>query len=93
MADIKISLVSDEGEEFVYDVEITEGGSTTEHKISVNTEEYEQIADGEMEPEDLVRKSLEFLLEREPKEAILSEFNIKEISRYFSEYEDEVLNG
>ena len=37
--------------------------------------------------EELVRRSFEFLLEREPKESILSRFDLTVISRYFPEYE------
>jgi hypothetical protein len=36
----------------------------------------------------LVEKSFEFLLEREPKESILSEFGIMVIAKYFPEYPD-----
>jgi hypothetical protein len=45
---------------------------------------------GNMSPEDLVKKSFEFLLEREPKESILRSFNLKIISNYFPEYEKEI---
>ena len=43
-----------------------------------------------MEPEELIRKSFEFLLEHEPKESILSRFDLTVISRYFPEYEGEI---
>jgi hypothetical protein len=35
---------------------------------------------------DLVRRSFEFLLEREPASSILREFRITDIERYFPEY-------
>jgi hypothetical protein len=41
-------------------------------------------------PEDFVKKSFEFLLKREDKDSILKEFNIKQISEYFPEYEAEI---
>lgn len=37
-------------------------------------------------PEKVVEKSFEFLLEKEPKESILSEFDITEISNYYPEF-------
>jgi hypothetical protein len=37
-----------------------------------------------------VRRSFEFLLERESKESILSRFDLSLISRYFPEYEQEI---
>ncbi len=48
-------------------------------------------AHGQLTPEELVRKSFEFLLEREPKESILREFNLNVISKYFPEYEKEII--
>ena len=36
---------------------------------------------------ELIKKSFEFLLERESKESILSSFDLPVISRYFPEYE------
>jgi|ETNmetMinimDraft_2_1059921.scaffolds.fasta_scaffold67473_2 hypothetical protein len=44
-------------------------------------------------PEELVKKSFQFLLEHEPPEAILKEFNIKIISTYFPEYESIISGG
>lgn len=55
----------------------------------MNREYYEQL-DTKSTPEVVVRKSFEFLLEREPKESIISEFNIEIIAKYFSEFEDAV---
>ena len=37
-----------------------------------------------------MRKSFEFLLEREPKESILRQFDLPLIGRYFPEYEREI---
>jgi hypothetical protein len=42
---------------------------------------------GATDPERLVQASFEFLLEREPKEAILRQFELADIGRYFPEYE------
>ena len=41
-------------------------------------------------PEDLVRASFEFLLERERKESILRQFELPMISRYFPDFEDTI---
>jgi hypothetical protein len=41
-------------------------------------------------PEDLVKTSFAFPLEREPKESILGEFDLEVIGRYFPEYEHEL---
>jgi len=49
-----------------------------------------RLTGGKMEPEELVRHSFEFLLEREPKESILGRFDLSVIGRYFPEFEREI---
>lgn len=73
-----------------FEVEIEENGSKTNHKVTVNRDFYQKITQGKIPPETLVKKSFEFLLEREPAESILSEFNLEQISAYFPEYEGEI---
>ena len=76
-----------------YHVEVTESdgsGSQTRHKVSMDKQYYENISTGIIGPEDFVKKSLEFLLKREDKDSILKEFNIRQISEYFPEYETEI---
>jgi hypothetical protein len=70
-----------------YRVTVEEGGSRTEHAVTVQDDYYQQLTRGSMTVEELVRKSFEFLLEREPKESILSSFDLPVIQRYFPNYE------
>ena len=37
-----------------------------------------------------MKRSFQFLLEREPKESILKQFDLQVIGRYFPEYEREI---
>lgn len=92
MADIKVSLVSDEGDEFIYDVEVDEGGSSTQHRVILKPEDFGIVTEGSIEPEDLIKRSFELMLENEPKEVILGEFNLKEIAGGFPDFEEEVLS-
>lgn len=62
-------------------------GSNTEHTVGVSRSTYKRLTEGRVPPEVLVKVSLEFLLEREPKEAILRRFDLPAIGRYFPEYE------
>lgn len=71
-------------------VEVSEGGGGTTHRVAVTSDAYERLSGGAATPEELVRRSFEFLLEREPKESILREFDLTVISRYFPEYEAEI---
>ncbi|MFL6431310.1 MAG: hypothetical protein ACJ71X_07630 [Nitrososphaeraceae archaeon] len=41
-------------------------------------------------PEEFVKKSFEFLLERENKDSILRQFDINQINDYFPEFEKEI---
>jgi hypothetical protein len=71
-------------------VRVIESGSETSHDVTVSPNDYARLAGGKGEPEELVRRSFEFLLEREPKESILTRFDLSLISRYFPEFEREI---
>ena len=76
-----------------YKVIIDEGSSKTEHAVALDEEFYQTLTAGTITKEELIRKSFIFLLAREPKESILSRFNVKVIKRYFPEYEKEIKKG
>jgi hypothetical protein len=71
-------------------VRVIEAGSESTHHVTLDTKDHVRLAGGAAEPEELIRKSFEFLLEREPKESILGRFDLSVISRYFPEYEREI---
>ena len=71
-------------------VKVTERGGGSTHYVTLNPMDYAKLADGKATPEELIRKSFEFLLEREPKESILARFDLPVIGRYFPEYEREI---
>jgi hypothetical protein len=71
-------------------VRVTEGGSESEHQVTLNPKDHARLSAGAVELEELIRKSFEFLLERESKESILGSFDLTVISRYFPEYEREI---
>ena len=68
-----------------YRVTVEEGGSRSTHDVTVTAQHVERYAPG-TPPERLLEASFEFLLEREPKEAILNRFDLPVIERYFPEY-------
>ncbi len=71
-------------------VVVTEGHSRSSHEVVLDDEYYRRLTAGRIAPEELVRRSFEFLLEREPKESILASFRLPIIARYFPEYEREI---
>jgi len=75
---------------WVFQVTVSQGSSQTSHRVTMTRDVYERLTGARCPPEELVRRSFEFLLEREPKESILSEFDITVISRYFPGYEAEI---
>lgn len=72
-----------EGWEFK--VTIEEKGNQTTHQVHMSEDFYESL-NTKVEPEEVVEESFRFLLEREPKESILSQFDITVISKYFPDY-------
>ena len=74
-----------------YDVSV-KGRITSHHRVTVSKEYYEKLTGGRITVEELLKKSFEFLLQREPNTAILSEFDLQVISQYFPEYESEITN-
>ncbi len=77
-------------DEKTFTVRVTESGTTSTHQVTVDSKYRAKVAGERAKPEELIRKSFEFLLEREPKESILARFDLTVISRYFPEYEREI---
>ena len=69
----------------IYDVVVDDGRGTTTHEVTVWPSDVARYAP-DSTPEALLEASFVFLLEREPKEAILRKFELPVIERYFPEY-------
>ncbi|MDZ7684333.1 MAG: hypothetical protein U5O39_04470 [Gammaproteobacteria bacterium] len=63
-------------------------GSTTSLTSAVPAGYAAELSGGDATDTDLVERSFEFLLEREPASSILRSFELPVIARYFPEYED-----
>jgi len=61
-----------------------------EYDVNLNDDYWQDLTGGKIAKEELIKKSFEFLLEREPKESILSRFNLRIINQYFPEFEEEI---
>ena len=72
-----------------YSVEVRDAAGTTRHQVTVTAAALERFGAGAY-AEKLLEESFRFLLEREPKEAILSRFEISMIARYFPDYPEEI---
>jgi hypothetical protein len=71
-------------------VRVIENRSESIHRVTLTQDDYRRLSGGKIEPHELVRRSFDFLLAREPKESILPEFDLSLIGRYFPEYEREL---
>ena len=72
-------------------VTVTDHGSSREFEVLVDDAEMARFAPGSAEPTELVCRSFEFLLAREPKESILRSFGLSTIVRYFPEFAREIV--
>jgi hypothetical protein len=81
---VAVTCTSD-GDGHSCQVEVSDARSTTRHRVRVSKKDLEQWGRGRP-VEQLVRDSFAFLLEREPKESILPEFDLSVIKRYFPEF-------
>jgi hypothetical protein len=71
-------------------VRVIEAGGESTHQVTLDAKDHAKLSGESATPEELIRKSFEFLLEREPKESILGRFDLPAIGRYFPEYEREI---
>ena len=79
------------GDGWSCDVAIGDGDRVvTTHRVTVAAADLARLDPGAASPEDLVRRSFDFLLERESARSILRSFALTDIGRYFPEYEAEI---
>ena len=83
--------VSRRADGWVSEVQVGDGRETTRHTVAVSNADAVRWGrgDGDADVEDLVRRSFEFLLQREPATSILRRFDLAVIQRYFPEYDQQ----
>jgi hypothetical protein len=67
-----------------------EKDTVTTHTVTVTPSFYEKVTNKCVKPEELVKQSFLFLLERESNTSILRNFNLSIISQYFPEYDETI---
>ena len=83
-------LRTGEGDPLAFEVIVREGEGETRHHVMMAKETCERLGAGKHTPERCLEAAFRFLLDREPKEAILSHFDVSVIARYFREFEREL---
>ncbi len=67
-------------------VDVSDATGTSHHTVRVSRKDFDRWH-RKRSAEQLVADSFAFLLEREPKESILKEFDLSVIRRYFPDYD------
>jgi len=83
-----IEVTKKDQEEFR--IKLEERGTSKEYVVTLGDSYYQDLTQGKITKEELIEKSFTFLLEREPKESILSKFDLKIIRSYFPEFDEEI---
>jgi hypothetical protein len=73
-------------------VDVSDATGRTHHRVRVSRQFFARWGRGRS-AEELVRDSFAFLLEREPKESILREFDLSVIQRYFPDFSPSPARG
>lgn len=88
MARVNVTREQDTESAWVFGVDVGNDQERSHYTVTLEKSHWKELTDQNIHPETLVHRSFDFLLEREPKEAILSEFNLRTINQYFPEYEE-----
>jgi hypothetical protein len=90
MAEIAVVAGTQDGELLSFQVRVAGDSSETTHEVTVARNDLERLARKDETGTHFIRRCFEFLLEREPNEAIMRTFDISVINTYFPEFEEEI---
>jgi hypothetical protein len=88
MSEPSISVTPHPGGELVFDVIVRDARGESRHQVTIEADEAERWAKLGAAPLRCVEAVIRFLLDREPKESILSAFDMRVVRRYFPEFDD-----
>jgi hypothetical protein len=71
-----------------FDVIVRDARGESQHRVTINADEAQRWARLGADPLRSVEAVMRFLLDREPKESILSAFDTEVVRRYFPEFDD-----
>ena len=77
------------GDPMGFSVTVREGNGQTQHAVTMRQTTYQSLTKGKVSPTVCIEAAFSFLLEREPKESILSRFDITTIATYFPSFEQD----
>jgi hypothetical protein len=86
---IQVKRKSD-GDPMEFYVTVEQGQSQSRHHVTMGRTTYRQLTDEQVTPERCIQAAFEFLLAHEPKESILSRFDVTVIPTYFPSFVSEI---
>ena len=72
-----------------FDVTIRDGSGVSRHHLTMSRQDLARLGGG-ADAEAVIAAAFRFLLDREPKEAILARFDMSVIARYFPDFESRI---
>jgi hypothetical protein len=90
MAEIAVVAGTQDDQRLSFQVRVAGDSSETTHEVTVTRADYERLARKDEPGTQFIRRCFEFLLEREPNEAIMRSFDVSVIKTYFPEFEEEI---
>ena len=69
-----------------FEVVVQDAASEIRYQVTMSVVDFERLSGGNAAPEECVRSAFLFLLDREPKESIIRQFDVSVIERYFPEF-------
>jgi len=88
MSDVEIFVTPDSAHALTFDVVVRDEDGESRHRVTMQTDEAKRWAKLGAEPSHCVKAAMRFLVDHEPKESILSAFDMRVIRRYFPEFDD-----
>jgi hypothetical protein len=81
---------SGNGDTLSFDVTVRDASDATSHRVTLDPSQFDRLRHGDEEPGQFIERCFEFLLAREPKESIMSSFDVSVISKFFPDFEREI---
>ncbi len=87
MSDVAISVIPVPARALTFDVVVGDARGESRHRVTMSAEDAAAFAKLGADPSHCVEAAMRFLVDHEPKEAILSAFDIRVIRRYFPDFD------
>jgi len=73
-----------------FEVALSDGRLESKHITKLTDVYYNHLAKGKISKEELIKRSFEFLLKKEQRDFLQPKLDLREIRKYFPDYEDNV---